>query len=233
MDQNLTEQEIVRRNKMEELRNKGIDPFGSRFERTALTSEIRALYGDKTKEELEELNVNVKIAGRIMTKRRNGKISFMHLQDRDGQIQIYLRYDVLGEEAYDIFKASDIGDIVGIEGEVMRTQTGELSVKAVKYTHLSKALRPLPEKFHGLQDREEARRRRYVDLIMSEDARKIAFARPKIIRGIQKYLDRTSGELISNLNDLKKMMLETKQIDDRENIKRIKNGTENKISFKK
>ena len=189
MDQNLTEQEIVRRNKMEELRNKGIDPFGSRFERTALTSEIRALYGDKTKEELEELNVNVKIAGRIMTKRRNGKISFMHLQDRDGQIQIYLRYDVLGEEAYDIFKASDIGDIVGIEGEVMRTQTGELSVKAVKYTHLSKALRPLPEKFHGLQDREEARRRRYVDLIMSEDARKIAFARPKIIRGIQKYLD--------------------------------------------
>lgn len=189
MDQVLTEQEIVRRNKMEELRNKGIDPFGSKYERTALTSDIRKLYGEKTKEELEELNVSVKIAGRIMTKRRNGKISFMHLQDRDGQIQIYLRYDILGEEAYELFKSSDIGDIVGIEGEIMRTQTGELSVKALKYTHLSKALRPLPEKFHGLQDREEARRRRYVDLIMSDDARRIAFSRPKIIRCIQNYLD--------------------------------------------
>lgn len=189
MDQNLTEQEIVRRQKMEDLRAKGIDPFGSRYERTATTGEIKARYGDKTKEELEELAVKVRVAGRIMTKRRNGKISFMHLQDKDGQIQIYLRYDVLGEEAYDLFKTSDIGDIVGIAGEVMRTQTGELSVKALEYTHLSKALRPLPEKFHGLQDKEEARRRRYVDLIMNEDARRIAFTRPKIIRGIQRYLE--------------------------------------------
>ncbi len=189
MDQNLTEQEIVRRQKMEDLRAKGIDPFGSRYERTATTGEIKAKYGDKTKEELEELAVKVRVAGRIMTKRRNGKISFMHLQDKDGQIQIYLRYDVLGEEAYDLFKTSDIGDIVGIAGEIMRTQTGELSVKALEYTHLSKALRPLPEKFHGLQDKEEARRRRYVDLIMNEDARRIAFTRPKIIRGIQRYLE--------------------------------------------
>ncbi len=189
MDQNLTEQEIVRRQKMEDLRAKGIDPFGSRYERTATTGEIKAKYGDKTKEELEELGVKVRVAGRIMTKRRNGKISFMHLQDKDGQIQIYLRYDILGEEAYDLFKTSDIGDIVGIAGEVMRTQTGELSVKALEYTHLSKALRPLPEKFHGLQDKEEARRRRYVDLIMNEDARRIAFTRPKIIRGIQRYLE--------------------------------------------
>lgn len=189
MDQILTEQEIVRRNKMEELRAKGIDPFGCRYERTALTSDIRNKYGNMSKEELEELGVTVKVAGRIMTKRRNGKISFMHLQDRDGQIQIYLRYDILGEETYDLFKTSDIGDIVGIEGEVMRTQTGELSIKAMKYVHLSKALRPLPEKFHGLQDREEARRRRYVDLIMSDDARRIAFARSRIIRGIQNYLD--------------------------------------------
>ncbi len=189
MEQKLTEQELVRREKMEELRAKGIDPFGSRFERTGTSGELRALYGEKTKEELEELHVNAKIAGRIMTKRRNGKISFMHLQDKDGKIQIYLRYDVLGEEAYDLFKSSDIGDIVGIEGEVMRTQTGELSIKALKYTHLSKALRPLPEKFHGLQDKEEARRRRYVDLIMNEDAKRIAFARPKIIRGIQNFLD--------------------------------------------
>ena len=189
MEQNLNEQEIVRREKMQELRNKGIDPFGSRFERTATSGMLRNLYGEKTKEELEELAITARVAGRIMTKRRNGKISFMHLQDKDGQIQIYLRYDVLGEEAYNLFKSADIGDIVGIAGEVMRTQTGELSIKAQEYTHLSKALRPLPEKFHGLQDKEEARRRRYVDLIMNEDSRRIAFSRPKIIRGIQRYLD--------------------------------------------
>ena len=189
MEQNLNEQEIVRREKMQELRNKGIDPFGSRYERTATSGMLRNLYGEKTKEELEELAITARVAGRIMTKRRNGKISFMHLQDKDGQIQIYLRYDVLGEEAYNLFKSADIGDIVGIAGEVMRTQTGELSIKAQEYTHLSKALRPLPEKFHGLQDKEEARRRRYVDLIMNEEARKIAFSRPKIIRGIQRYLD--------------------------------------------
>lgn len=190
MDQNLTEQELVRRQKMEDLRAKGIDPFGSRYERTATTGELKTKYGDKTKEELESLGIKVSVAGRIMTKRRNGKISFLHLQDKDGQIQIYLRYDVLGEEAYNLFKTSDIGDIIGVKGEVMRTQTGELSVKAEEYTHLSKALRPLPEKFHGLQDKEEARRRRYVDLIMNEDARRIAFTRPRIIRGIQNYLEK-------------------------------------------
>lgn len=124
-----------------------------------------------------------------MTKRRQGKIGFMHIQDRYGQIQIFLRYDLLGEEQYELYKVSDIGDIVGIEGEVMKTQTGELSIRATVYTHLTKALRPLPEKFHGLQDKEEARRKRYLDLIMNEDARRIAYARPRIIRGIQNYLD--------------------------------------------
>ena len=104
-------------------------------------------------------------------------------------IQIFLRYDLLGEEQYELYKVSDIGDIVGIEGEVMKTQTGELSIRATVYTHLTKALRPLPEKFHGLQDKEEARRKRYLDLIMNEDARRIAYARPRIIRGIQNYLD--------------------------------------------
>ena len=113
----------------------------------------------------------------------------MHIQDRYGQLQIFLRYDTLGDEQYELFKVADIGDIVGIEGEVMKTQTGELSVRAFIYTHLTKALRPLPEKFHGLQDKEEARRKRYLDLIMNDEARRIAFARPKIIRGIQHYLD--------------------------------------------
>lgn len=188
-NQRLTEQEIVRRNKMQDLIDKGIDPFGSRYDRTATTKSIKEAYLDKTREELEEVHETVKIAGRIMTKRRQGKIGFMHIQDRYGQIQIFLRYDLLGEEQYELYKVSDIGDIVGIEGEVMKTQTGELSIRATVYTHLTKALRPLPEKFHGLQDKEEARRKRYLDLIMNEDARRIAYARPRIIRGIQNYLD--------------------------------------------
>ena len=185
----LTEQEIVRRRKMEELREKGIEPFGHRYERTANSQSIKEKYNQFTKEELEEKNEIVRIAGRIMSKRRQGKVGFMHIQDKFGQIQIYIRYDVVGEESYEIFKVADIGDIIGIEGQVMRTTTGELSVKALSYDHLSKALRPLPEKFHGLQDKEEARRRRYVDLIMNEESKKIAFTRPKIIRGIQRYLD--------------------------------------------
>lgn len=190
MEENhLSEQEMVRRNKMRDLKEKGIDPFGSRFERTDTSKTVKEKYLNKTKEELEEMHILVKIAGRIMTKRRQGKIGFMHIQDRFGQIQIFLRFDALGEEQYDLFKVSDIGDIVGITGEVMKTQTGELSIRANIYTHLTKALKPLPEKFHGLQDKEEARRKRYLDLIMNEDARRIAFTRPKIIRGIQHYLD--------------------------------------------
>ena len=191
MDQELqlTEQEQIRRNKMEDLRQRGIDPFGKKFERTGNSKSLKEKYSQYSKEELHELNHTAKIAGRIMTKRCKGKVGFMHIQDRYGQMQIYLRFDVLGEEEYATFKVADIRDIVGIEGDVMRTDTGELTIKATHYTHLSKALRPLPEKFHGLQDKEEARRRRYVDLIMNEESRKIAYMRPRIIRGIQNYLD--------------------------------------------
>lgn len=189
MELNLTEQEIVRRQKMEELKEKGIAPFGQAYERTHKSGQIKEAYGDKEKEELEEMDVKVRIAGRIMTKRRQGKAGFMHIQDLDGQIQIYVRKDVIGEEAYEIFKKSDLGDIVGIAGTVMKTNHGELSIKAEEYTHLTKALRPLPEKFHGLQDKEERFRRRYVDLIMNEQAKHIAVTRPRIIRAIQHYLD--------------------------------------------
>ena len=189
MAEQLTEQEVIRREKAKELEEAGVLPFGKRYDRTHKSGEIKALYLDKEKEELETLDVHVKIAGRIMTKRRQGKAGFMHIQDVDGQIQIYVRKDVIGEEAYEIFKKSDLGDIVGIEGMVMKTNHGELSIKAEVYTHLTKALRPLPEKFHGLTDVEERYRRRYVDLIMNEDAKKIAITRPRIIRSIQKYLD--------------------------------------------
>lgn len=124
-----------------------------------------------------------------MTKRGKGKAGFMHIQDKYGQIQIYVKLDNVGEEEYDLFLRADLGDIVGIDGTVFRTHMGELSIKCTKYTHLVKALRPLPDKYHGLVDVEERFRRRYVDLIMNEDARRVAFARPKIIRSIQSYLD--------------------------------------------
>lgn len=185
----LTEQEKVRRQKMQDLKDMGIDPFGARYERTTTSGKIVEAYEDCTKEELQEKEVHVKVAGRIMTKRRQGKAGFMHIQDKDGQIQIYVRKDVIGDDQYEIFKKNDLGDIVGIEGTVMKTDHGQLSIRAQQYTHLSKALRPLPEKFHGLTDVEERFRRRYVDLIMNPEAKKIALTRPRIIRAIQHYLD--------------------------------------------
>ena len=187
--QNLTDQEIVRREKMEALRNAGIDPFGQAFERTATSASLKAEYEKYTKEELLEINKCASVAGRIMTKRCKGKAGFMHIQDKFGYLQIYCRLDHMTEAEYEIFKKGDIGDIVGVYGDIIKTDTGELTIKASKYTHLTKALRPLPEKFHGLQDKEEARRRRYVDLIMNEESKKNAFMRPKIIRAVQSYLD--------------------------------------------
>jgi lysyl-tRNA synthetase class 2 len=189
MTQNLTEQELVRRQKLESLKEKGIEPFGEAFKTTHHSNEIFDLYKDKTKEELAEMNVPCVIAGRIMTKRDMGKAGFTHLLDRDGQIQVYLRKDVLSELDFGLFLDADLGDIVGITGTIFRTNHGELSIKADHYHHLTKALRPLPDKFHGLADVEERYRRRYVDLIVNEEARKVAFTRPKIIRALQHYFD--------------------------------------------
>ncbi len=184
-----SEQELVRRSKLNELINKGIDPFGSKFDITTNSKELNELYGEKTKEELHDNEIEVVIAGRIMTKRGKGKAGFFHIQDKFGQIQIYIKIDNVTELQYELFESADLGDIVGIKGIVMKTNMGELSVKATEYTHLTKALKPLPEKFHGLVDVEERFRRRYVDLIVNEEARKVAFMRPKIIRAIQNYLD--------------------------------------------
>ncbi len=189
MSREFSEQELVRREKALELRNKGIDPFGSRFDVTTNSRKINEMYGGLSKEELDGNQEELKLAGRIMTKRRKGKAGFFHIQDKYGQIQIYIREDAVGEENYELFKKSDIGDIVGIYGTVFRTDTGELSVRASKYVHLVKALRPLPEKFHGLTDIEERYRRRYVDLIMNEDSKRVAFLRPRIIRCIQNFMD--------------------------------------------
>jgi len=185
----LTEQERIRREKMNELRAKGIDPFGSKFDRKNTTLDIRNRYESFNHDQLEQMHVEVVIAGRIIRKRGQGKAGFLQLQDRDSNIQVYVRKDTVGDEAFDIFVKGDLGDIIGVKGIVFRTKTDELSVKATEYTHLTKALRPLPDKFHGLQDIEEARRRRYVDLIVNEESRRIAMLRPRIIREIQKYFD--------------------------------------------
>ena len=184
-----SEQELVRIKKMNDLKEKGIDPFGKAFDQKHHSQELKDLYQGLDKEEIEQRQIAVSVAGRIMTKRRMGKLGFMHIQDRDGQIQIVVNKNVVGEETYELFKASDIGDIVGIHGLVYKTDSGELSVLANDYIHLTKALRPLPEKFHGLTDVEERYRRRYVDLIMNEQSKYIALTRPKIIRSIQRFLD--------------------------------------------
>ena len=188
-ERKFSEQELVRREKMQELIDKGIDPFGQRFDVTAYSKGIKEQYGDKTHEELEEMAVEVAVAGRIMTKRRKGKVCFMHIQDRDGQIQLYVRKDTIGEDAYEIVKKGDIGDIIGVKGTVFMTNTGECSIKVSEYTHLTKALRPLPEKFHGLTDQDAVYRERHLDLIMNDDAKKRFVLRTKFIRLMREFLD--------------------------------------------
>ena len=189
MERKLSEQEVIRRQKMQELSNIGVAPFGHKYNRSDTASSVFNKYDKYSYEELLGMTEYVSVAGRIMSNRRMGKSGFMHIQDRSGTIQIYLRKDIMGEDNYEIYKKCDIGDIVGIKGLVYRTEKGELSIKATVYTHLSKALRPLPEKYHGLTDIEERYRRRYVDLIMNEEAKKVALIRPRIIRSIQNYLD--------------------------------------------
>lgn len=185
----LNDQEAARREKMNALREKGIDPFGQAFERDHNSATIKEVYGDKTQEELNKLNAEVSIAGRIMSKRRMGKLGFIHLLDREGRIQVVINQRIVGDDIYELFKSSDLGDILGIKGRVIKTQTGELSVECHTYTHLAKALKPLPEKFHGLTDKEERYRRRYVDLIMNDSSREIAILRPRIISAIRRWMD--------------------------------------------
>ena len=189
MERNFTEQELVRREKAEKLRSLGLDQFGDRYDRDSLANDIKEKYKDLTHEELESMDEHAKVAGRIMFIRKMGKASFFSIQDKSGKIQIYISINDIGEEDYTLFKTADIGDIVGVEGKIMKTMTGEVTIKCLKYTHLVKALKPLPEKFHGLQDKEERYRRRYVDLIMNEESKRTAFLRPKIIRCIQNFMD--------------------------------------------
>lgn len=189
MERKLTDQELARREKMNRIKDMNLDPFGHRFDRTNNSAEIKEKYGSIEHDELENMDIHVSVAGRIMFMRKMGKASFFTIKDRFGQIQVYISINDVGEEAYTLFKAADIGDIVGIKGKVMKTQTGEMTIKCLEYTHLTKALRPLPEKMHGLTDVEERYRRRYVDLMMNDETMRVALMRPKIIRCIQNFLD--------------------------------------------
>lgn len=189
MEEKLNDQEIIRREKLKKLLELGVDPWGQRFDRTDTTKTAKEKSENKTNEELENHPIYVKLAGRIMSLRKMGKASFLNIQDKFGRIQGYISIDTVGEKSYDIFKICDIGDIVGIYGRLMLTRTGELTVRVEEFTFLTKSLRVLPEKFHGLTDVEERYRHRYVDLIMNEEAKRVALLRPKILRSMQKYFD--------------------------------------------
>lgn len=188
---NLNDQEINRREKLKRYKEEfKIDPFGHSYKVSHHILDIRKLCKKKDSKQLDKMNLIVSIAGRVKFIRKMGKASFANIQDKTGKIQLYIGIDVVGKKNYELFKLADIGDIIGVKGRVMLTRTGELTVRVEKYTHLTKCLRPLPEKFHGLTDIEERSRRRYLDLMMNEEAQKVAFMRPKIIRSIQSYLDK-------------------------------------------
>ena len=187
--QPLDENELikVRHEKLNAFIEKGIAPFGHRFEVTHHAADIREQFGSL---EIEQESADeVQIAGRIMAIRGHGKASFGVLADRTGNIQIYFKLDVLGDEKYSQFKLLDIGDIIGLRGKVFRTKRGELTVRVENFDLLSKSLRPLPEKFHGLKDVEIRYRQRYLDLIMNPEVRETFLKRTEIIKSMRKYLD--------------------------------------------
>ncbi|KUK34325.1 MAG: Lysine--tRNA ligase, partial [Caldanaerobacter subterraneus] len=173
----------IRREKLNILRSMGIEPYGiDRFERTNLSSDIKNDY-----ENFEGKVVT--LAGRIMSKRSHGKASFADIQDRDGRIQIYVKYDTVGEKNYEIFKILDIGDIIGVTGEVFKSKTGEITIRVTDFKLLSKSLQILPEKWHGLKDPDLRYRQRYTDLIINPEVKEVFLKRTKIIKAIREFLD--------------------------------------------
>lgn len=195
----------VRREKLFELQQNGMDPFEiTKFEKTHTSSQIKDNYTEEEREltkrgsdqvEIIQAKISaldgkeVTVAGRIMSKRGMGKVGFLHVADMEGQIQLFVKKDILGEDEYNRFKKLDIGDIIGAQGEVFTTQTGEISVRVNKITLLSKSLQPLPEKFHGMTNTDLRYRQRYVDLIMNSDVKDTFIKRSKIISSIRSYLN--------------------------------------------
>jgi lysyl-tRNA synthetase class 2 len=179
-----------RREKLKQIRERGI-AFPNDFRRNVVAGELHAEYGDKSAEELEQLGIRVKVAGRLMSRRIMGKASFAHIQDMSGRIQLFVQRDLLPEGFYNqqFKKEWDIGDIIGAEGVLFKTKTGELSVRVDELKLLTKSLRPLPEKFHGLTDQEQRYRQRYLDLIVNETSRETFRMRSRIVQFIRGYLN--------------------------------------------
>ncbi len=174
----------TRREKLEKLRAKDINPFPFRFERTHLSSEILSDF-----DALEKSEKKISVAGRIISWRSHGKTLFAHLQDRAGRIQVYLRRDDIGAELFEDFSLFDLGDIIGVEGNVFKTKTGEITIRISAFEILAKSLLPLPEKWHGLQDKEIRYRRRHLDLIVNPDVVETFKKRTRIIKSVREFLD--------------------------------------------
>lgn len=185
----LNEVHRVRKQKLDQLYSLGVDPFGKKFVRTHTAEEILSFAKDKTKEQLEQDTIDVTVAGRIMLLRPQGKAAFANLQDLSGRVQIYIRQDAIGEELFEVFQQLEMGDIIGVKGTVFKTKMGEPTIKVQELTVLTKALNPLPEKYHGLTDIEMRYRQRYVDLIVNPEVRDTFVMRSRIIQSMRRYLD--------------------------------------------
>lgn len=179
---------LQRREKLAQIQETGANPYPNDFKRDRLADELHREFGALEAEALESMTTEVKLGGRIMTKRIMGKASFAHLQDMSGQMQLFFQRDSLPEGVYDQFKSWDLGDIIGVEGQLFKTKTGELSVRISKARLLTKSLRPLPEKFHGLTDAETCYRQRYLDLVMNPTSRRVFLIRSAIVRHIREFL---------------------------------------------
>ena len=189
MEEKLNDQEQARVDKLPKYEELGVDPFGARYDWKDRICDIRKKYGDEDAEYFNENAIEVDVAGRLMAIRRMGKAAFVNLKDEYGSIQGWLGIDVVGEHDYSVFKLSDIGDIVGLKGTLMKSRTGELTIRVTRFTHITKCLKPLPEKFHGLTDTEDRFRKRYLDMIVNDDSRKIAILRPAIVKEVRRYCD--------------------------------------------
>jgi lysyl-tRNA synthetase class 2 len=184
MEQELSEVLRVRREKLQKIIDNNINPFPYRYSRTHLSSEISSDF-----ENLSASGETVRVAGRIMSWRGHGKTLFAHIRDRAGEVQVYIRKDDLGEEPFETFGLFETGDIIGVEGTIFRTRMGEITIKVSDFVLLAKSLKPLPEKWHGLKDKEIRYRRRYLDLISNPDVAETFATRAKIIKGIRSFLD--------------------------------------------
>ena len=189
-DQNNDDNALIqqRKEKLAKLREKGL-AFPNDCHRDALAADLHGLYGHRSGESLEQEKIRVKVAGRMMGKRIMGKASFVHIQDSSGRLQLFLRQGTLGEELYEDFKGWDVGDIVAAEGDIFKTKTGELSVRAEELRLISKSLLPLPEKFHGLSDTETRYRQRYLDLIMNPESAEVFRTRTHIVQHVRDFMN--------------------------------------------